>query len=784
MDYFNSMTARKFAVTSAFKTPNALSIILIALSIMLCAGGLFAQSGTSATIKGTIVDLDSKKPLKSATVTIPSLRLGAVTDDQGKFSFKVPPGNHNLEVRYVGYQTLTRKVSIKADQTSTLDLKIAAQSIQTNEIVVVGLSGEVDRSKLGNTIATVDGKEIAKVVSTSAIDAISGRVTGVNVTKNSGTPGSGTYITMRGRKTISGSSEPLYVVDGILMDNTSLYDGSGTKQFSNRAVDINPQDIESIEILKGASAAAIYGSQAGNGVVLITTKRGKLSSYEKPAQISFTTSLTMDQKSGSIPLQTIYGQRVPYKVDPVTGIGKPGKSDSYAMDANGLPMPLPAGTQTYKQDNVPFRDALSHEQSLTISGGVPQFDYLLNGTYSGIQGYVIGSDFSRANIRANVGISILPGLTLQTNNNYIAINNDLPQDGSNTSGILLGALRTPPEFDNTKYLEPDGTQRRFASYDNPLWTQNFNKFNSKINRFLNSTEMKWTLFDWVNINGRFGYDSYEYANTERLAVGSATSDNREGLISDQNIKNNQMNLDFTANFSQRFMDDEFSTNLVLGTQIIWSDSKIANVSSTKTTDGFDQIGAGATKDGSSYFYEKKIVGLFGQFTGSWLDRYALTLALRRDGSSTFGKSKQFHYYPKASVAYSLSNEPFMKDMKDIFSLIRLRASYGEAGSPNLPGAYSTNFLYGTSGFFDPWDRSVTANRAGYIGYRQGGGTADEYIVYGAEDILPERSIEREVGIDMGFFDNLVTLEATFYHSDVQDMILSIPVPTSTGYDMA
>lgn len=748
------------------------SVLLgFAISIMLLSFSNISQAQTTgAIIKGTVIDKETKDPLPRASVSVPALRVGAVSDSKGQFTFQVPAGDHLLESKYVGYETFTQRIVLKEGETREIRIELSSQSIQMNQIVVVGLTGEVDRTTLGNQISSVSGRDVANVVSPSAIDAISGRVPGVNVTRNSGTPGAGTFITMRGRKSILGSSEPLYVVDGVILDNSSLYSGSGVYQYSNRAVDINPQDIESMEILKGASAAAIYGSQAANGVVLITTKRGKLSSYDKPAQINFTTSVTVDQKAGEVPLQTSYGQRIP------SVNNNPGSNDSWGAK-------LPDGTPVYKHDEEPFRTAISHEQSLTISGGVPQFDYLINGTFSGIQGYVEGSSLERTNIRANLGISLLPGVQMRSNSNFIAINNDLPQDGSNTSGILLGSLRSPPEFNNKDYLKPDGTQRRFGTYDNPIWTQKANTYNSIIERFIHSTEIKWQPLSYLSLDARFGMDRYEYKNKERLAVGAATTPGRNGLISDQRITNNKMNLDFTANYQRRWVDDNLFTTFVIGSQIIWDNRNSNSASAENTLPFYDQISAGAVRDGSSELSETKYVGYFTQLTNTWKDKLSLTLAIRRDGSSTFGESEQFHYYPKVGLSYILSQESFMEGTRDIFSNIRLRGSWGQAGSPSLPGAYATNFLYGTAGFFDPWGRATTVSRSGQIGIKPGGGTsAASFVVAGAKDILPEITEEIEFGIDLGFWDNRISLEATYYNQNITEMILSVPVPTSSGYD--
>ncbi len=736
-------------------------VLVVLFTILLSGLQLLAQSGTF--VSGKITDAESGKALTGASVSVPELRIGAVTDKDGNFKFRAPAGKHTVEVKYLGYQTVTRSVTLKEGETTTINIKLSQGSIRTNEIVVVGLSGEVDKNKLGNTIASVGNEAINNVVSSSAIDALSGRVLGANVTRSSGQPGAGTYVTLRGRKTMEGSSEPLYIVDGVVIDNTFIYDPSGTQQFSNRVTDINPEDIEDMQILKGAAAAALYGAKAGNGVVIITTKRGKFTSSDKPARISFKSSLQIDNKSGKIDLQKEFGQATPYQPY------KPGSTNSWSTKK------LPDGTPVFDHQEEPFRTAMSTENSLSISGGVPQFDYLINGTYANNQGYVEGSKLERTSVRANVGISLLPGVTVQTNNNYIYTNNDLPQDGSNTSGILLGALRTPPEFDNTIYLEADGvTQRRFASYDNPIWTQKFNKFNQKINRFLHSTEFKYMPLDWLTFNLRYGLDWYSYNYIERHAVGSATSPSRMGGIYKTRIENRQQNLDFTFNLNQSILDGDLEFNLVGGSQSIWYDRSSVGASATQTLAFFDEIAAGSTKDATSSMTQTEIQGLFGQLTTSYLDKYTITFGIRRDGSSTFGESQKFHTYPKASLSYVLSKEPFFEGLKGIFSNFRIRAAWGQAGSPDLPYAYATNNVYITNGNFDPWVESSDSKRGGFNGIRSS-------AVAGAKDINPETSTETEFGFDIGLLEDAVSLEFSYFRSDVEDLIMSLPAPASTGF---
>lgn len=767
-----SSSSKSSRMSQEKQSINFSAIMLKKLTFVLTFGvllGLPLSALAESFIEGIVTDAESKKPLSSVTVKISALRKGAITDTKGKFKFEVPPGEYNVEASMIGYSNANQKVKVEKDKSTKVSFEISTKAYQTNDIIVIGLTGEVDKNKLGNTISSVQSSEIANVVSPTAIDAIAGKVTGVNVTRNSGTLGAGTFITMRGRKTIMGSSEPLYVIDGVIMDNSSDYDGSGTHSYSNRAIDINPNDIESMEVLKGASAAAIYGSQAGNGVIIITTKKGKYTSSEKPASITYNSNYNFEQKAGHVPLQTTYGQTTPYKP------GVPGSNTSYGAK-------LAPGTNTYAQDDVPFKNGFGHEQSLTLSGGVPEFDYLLNGTYNDAEGVVIGSTYKRSSVRANLGASIINGLNIRSNTNFINIDNDMPQDGSNVGGILLGALRSTPTFDNSNYLEADGTQRKYSVYDNPIWTQHNNFYNSKVDRFINSTDIKYQIANWITVGALFGFDKYAKQDYERLSVESFAS-SFLGSIARNKSNSEKKNFDLTANMNTKMMDDKLDINFTLGTQTIWYNFESTTTFASNTLSFYDQISAGATKDATSYMSQTKTVGYFGQVSMTYDDRLTLTGALRRDGSSTFGSADKYHNYPKLGLSYSLSKESFMESSNDLISNVRLRGSYGEAGSPNLPSVYATNFLYSTAGYFDPWERATLLTRGGFSGIKQGGATAsDQYLISGSNTLKPETTKELEMGFDFTLFKDVVDITFTYYNQTVTDMILNIPVAASTGYD--
>lgn len=750
-------------------------ITTIAITLLFVVTSLLAQGGAGEkqTITGKVMDSESKKGLAGVSVSIPKLRIGGISNAKGEYAIKsVPQGSHSVEAKIVGYKTETKSVTV-GNSDATLDFSLSVSALQGKEVVVVGLSGEVKREKLGNAISSIEADKINKIVSPAAIDALAGRVTGAQVSKGSGTPGAGTYVTLRGRKTISGSSEPLYVVDGVIIDNSYTYDPSGTKQLGNRAIDINPNDVESMEVLKGASAAAIYGSLAGNGVVLITTKKGKMMSDDKPATVNFSSSFTTEEHTGTVELQNLYGQSTPYTPGTNGAPGKPGSNITWGKKLSGA--------STYNHAEDVFRTGNSFENSLSINGGNQNINYLISGTLSNIEGFVIGSDMDKRNIRLNLGVGILPRLSLQTNSNYISSSTNYPQDGSNRSGILLGGLRTPPEFDNSIIYEPNGKQRRFGAYDNPLWTQENNDYNQSINRFIHSSDLSWDPLDWLKASARIGFDIYNKTDAERLAVGSFASQSQLGAISRGNSTVSNYNFDLTLSANYPFSDN-FSLNLIAGQQVLWQNSVSSGGSSITTLPFYDQISAGSTKDASSSEAKTKTVGLFISATGTLMNNINLTASLRRDGSSTFGNDNQFHYYPKFGLSYTLSDEAFMKDLKGTVDNVRIRAAYGEAGSPSLPGAYATTNLYGTAGFYDPWGRETKSIRNGFTGIRQGEGGSDSYIVGANENIQPELSIEREFGIDLGFLNNKLSLEANYIYTNVEDMIIAVDVPASTGFD--
>ncbi|MCS7210455.1 MAG: SusC/RagA family TonB-linked outer membrane protein, partial [Chloroherpetonaceae bacterium] len=758
--------------------------ILCCITFLCLCVHSYAQQQTQ-TISGRIIDAETKEGLPGAVVSIPALRIGSSTNANGEYSFRAPIGTHIVEVKLIGYETKSQTVTVTATEPVRLDFALRVKASQAEEVVVLGLSGEVDRSKLGAAVGNVAGERINNIASPAAIDGLSGQVTGIQVTRASGVPGGSTFITVRGPKSARGSSEPVYIVDGVIIDNTQTSPNQPAVDAGARAIDINPQDIESIEVLKGPAAAAIYGAVAGNGVIIINTKKGKYNNLERPTKISAAGFYETASPLGSIDLQKEYGQGINGVAGP-NAYREPGPGETRGTPGGAFSWGprIQPGQPVYDQLNGIFRTPNSWQQTVSISGATSYFDYYVGGTFDQNQGVFRNSDLNRNNFRANVGFTLLPGVRYTTTNNYIVSQTLIPTVGNSISGIYLSALRTPPDFDNTRAYEPDGSQRRYGPYDNPIWTQENNSYTSRLSRFIHNSALTWDIYQnpetgfVANLRAQLGLDRYDQTNTYILARGARDANFGPGgtgaVVSDPRF-DNQLNLEIAATLKYNFIKDIKAT-LVAGGQSISLRRDAINAQTSDISPFFSQLNSGATQLASSSRQEWVIIGQFAQLTLDLFDRIAVTASVRRDGSSAFGTNQPFSFFPKAGFSYNLGQESFMEGLKGIVDNVIIRAAYGESGSPQQPDPYATNFLYTTGGITASFARGTWSNRLGNAGLNAstaGGAT---------QDVRPERLVEREIGLNLGFWNNRINVEANYYMTSVFDIIVSFPVAPSTGYN--
>lgn len=768
------------------------------------------SSYSQSTITGNITDT-SGQPVPFASISEVGTKNGATSDATGNFSIKLNP-DAQLKVSAIGFETQT--VAASNASVITLARKIAED---LPEVVIIGLGLTTRKDRLTSSQSTVKGSAITQSGETSVLNGIASKASGVFVSRSGGDPGAGTYIQIRGQSTITGNLQPLFIIDGVPVSNSTLGQVIDGVAQQSRMNDLNAEDVESMEVLKGAAAAALYGTRAANGVVLITTKKGRNS---KKINISLTNTYSVDKLNRSVPLQRSYGQGA----DGIYGYGSNGDNRSwgdkiseraggedvfntdgaYAILAGGSKRYLvSSGTETephggkrsqttYDHAKDLFENGFFLDNTLALSGGDEKGVFYTSFSNLKQEGTLrAGSDYDRKTFRLNAdrkfGILKIGGTF-----NYIHSSSDRAQQGSNISGIFLGGLRTAPDFDNTffegTYVDETGVQspnrqisyrnpigaRTNSGYDNPFWIINRIKNTSTLNRITGSFEGTLTPTSWLTIVERAGIDNY--TDKQRENFPSISSAFPGGQLTMQTIAETQFNNDLFArgtfelndkinfsvlagwNFNHRFFDNvggtvrNFINEDILNPRFDFGNSPgdarfpFNAESQIRTTAGYGQVSFGLFKQ------------LFVDFTG------------RAEAASTFNST---FFYPSASVGWQFSEFLKLKDSRTL-SFGKIRASYGEVGVQPEPYLLSTyyNPLVITESFGSGLDASsATYNGGGY----------GRSSIKGNPDLEPERKSEFEIGTDLRFINNRLTLSATYYKNKTKGAIFSVQVPSTTGF---
>jgi TonB-linked SusC/RagA family outer membrane protein len=742
---------------------------------MLIPAFAAAQQGT--TISGKVTS-EAGTPLASVSVFIEGMNLGTITRDDGAYTIAVPAARATgqqatLTARLIGYKSVSAPITLSGNVTH--DFVLAANPLRLGEVVVTGAGTEHRREAIGTVINTVDSSLIQKSNEPNIVNALAAKAPNVSITSQSGEPGASSYIRIRGIKSFSGNAQPLFIVDGVPIDNSTVATGSstGSTVAPNRASDLNPNDIESINILKGPAAAAIYGAAGSEGVILITTKSGK----SGPTRFSLRSSYSFDDVNRDIPLQRQFGQRV------TCGTLDCGASaDSYGPE-------LAPGTPTYDHFNELFHTGHSSVTDMTVSGGNDRTTFYASAGYLDQNGTIIGPNnwYKKANARLKASHRMFDRLTISGNIAYIDANGAFTQKGSNTSGILLGGLRTAPDFNQFPYLDPEtGLHRsyrfphpsaasvtRSRSYDNPVFVIYEGKNDGEVNRTIGNINLAYDATDWLNLNYTLGGDYYSDWRLEALPLTSSAFPT--GTVTRADMLNYELDHNLTAKLSHTF-SPSFSGTLLLGQTL--------HASRYRGTwaYGYDLISPHPFSLDNTVSYEtsesKNTVhteSYFGQATANLYDQLFLTATLRNDGFSTFGKSNPRAWYPQATASWTFSRALGNTDEEGVFSFGKLRVAYGETGKP--PGVYQTLTTYGSGAFGNGWGDYLNATQGGFGGLYSPSGP-------GNDNLKPERQKGLEFGADLGFFDQKADLGITRYRNTSEDVILRVPRPPTSGYSSA
>lgn len=745
---------------------HALRSVLMAFALLVPMGAVLAQN---ISVSGTVTDKNNE-PLPGVYVVLQGTKTGTSTDADGSYVLSAP-ADGTLLFTSMGMKDVVVPINGK----KVINVTMEEDALMLEDVVVTALGIKKERKSLGYAVTDLKSDELMKNKSANAITSLSGKIAGVNITQSSGAAGSGAQIILRGGT--SGSegkdNQPLFVVDGIIYDNSSnvvgnsAFDGSmrSATTSSNRVMDINPDDIENMSILKGPAASALYGSRAANGVVLITTKKGKEGSIEVNLNSKLSTSWAKNLPSVQKEFARGYMQDNYDANKQYTGT----TYNDFAYNSWGER----TNAQTYDNIGNFFEGGLILDESLSISGGTQNSSFYLSGSLYDQDGIVPTTGYRKYAFRFN-GEQKAGIFTFNANAAYSDAHTDRTLTGaalygSSGTGALYAVYNWSPFDDMTHYLNEDGTRYRmfddrldpWEERDNPYWLVNKNKMYDNVERFTGSVGIKADVAKWWFLQYKLGVDSYTQVASNRIAANGAIKQVwQKGMMSDNTSRFRYISHNFISNMNKQFGD--FDLNLLLGAQIddTKTDSNYKMAWNFSVPDFFSY--ANTTTNNKQFSHaasQKRLAGVFGEFRASWKNMLFLTVTGRNDWTSTLPKENRSYFYPSVSGSFVFTE---LLPKNDVLSFGKVRVSWAKVGKDTNPYETSTTL----------WPTGV------YLGDKVGVGNTWSK---GNPILKPEMTKSTEIGLEMSFFNNRLHFDYAYYTNDSYDQILSPRGPQSTGY---
>ena len=790
-----------------------------ALLGLLIAPFTWAQNN----VTGTVND-ETGAPLPGATVIVEGTSRGVATDFDGNFSINAEEGEV-LIVTYVGYSDY--RLTVDSQDNYVIDLS-TDNALDEVILTALGLEKKKDDDLSSTSVVQVD--QLQKSGESGVLQGLSGKTSGVNITRNSGDPGSGAYIQIRGQNTVNGDNSPLIVLDGAIISNSNIGAGTAGVVQQSRLNDINPDDIESISVIKGASAAAIYGTGAANGVLVIKTKTGAKGNIGKGWSVNVKSQLSVDEVNIEWEKQSTLGQGFDgiWFGDPSVGrfventgfsYGdkislRSGGSDTYdfsggwfeTQDGRRIGAIDTKNSTTIYNDinrNAVFGTGVTYENSVSFSNHTEKGSTYVSFANFNQSGVIQGnSEYIRTNVKLNNTTRATDNLTIKLSTSYTNIESNRIQTGSNLNGLYLGYLRTSPDFDirdyigtnhrivdgvttvtpnsHRSYRRSTGSFRTFntetgafnyaaPTYNNPLWTTNEQKALNDVNRFIIAPEVNYSINSNLNFTARYSIDFYQDNRVDYWPAGSA-GDGNNGLWDEDRISESikQFNVFFTGNND---INDNIKLNYIVGYQTFENEYRRLSAQETSFTNP-DQVflNPGNTTGENSVPYSfnslRRKSGAYAVLGFEIYEDLLVEITGRGETVSTLPNAGVI-FYPSVSAGYKLTDLLASESI----NFFKLRASYGEVGIEADPYATSTVFVPGGigSGWGDGLDGTLYGNPFTLASER------------GNPDLKEERKSEWEVGFDGRFFNDKISLSATYYQNKIVDGILSLPTVPSTGF---
>lgn len=727
----------------------------------------FLSAQATGTVRGTVTEAGSRRPLSGAQVTLAGTNRTAVTGSAGEYTLaNVPTGSQRLRATLLGFSTAETTVNVDAGQTARADLQLSTAAISLDALVVTGTPGATERRALGNAVTTINVAELTdKVANTSVTELLQSKAPGVMVIGGSGTAGAGSNIRIRGASSLNAGNRPVFYVDGVKIASgragnflTSCCNANNGQNASLLDM-INPEDIESIEVIKGPAAATLYGADAAGGVIQIITKKGK------PGQqnLQWNAKIEMGQSEWGAERFTNYlfcdNDRINgTRSIPAANSGRPNSYPGCAGISPSLAANSPERIISFTPLNDPdaLRTGDLQQYSLSVRGGGEGYSFYVSGDVDREEGIFHNNFSNRRSGRANFAFYPRNNLDFSVNLGYNQGHIRFPLGDESAQSILFNAALSEP---GRLYAAPGGQNWWLRTPD-------------LSNRFDNQTRSEGIILgatlnyrprDWFSNRLTVGLDNnrraaeifYPPFDEARLGPDS-------GFIAQRIPETHIYTVDYAGTVSNS-LTQEIGSSFSFGMQFNATRAQtLAASGSGLGTAVTRTVSAAAETRGSQDYSESNSAGFFAQEQLSWRERLYLTAGLRMDNNSVFGEDIQRIFYPKVSASWVVSEEPFFS--APFVDNLRLRAAWGQAG--NAPNAYQATRTYFTSVATTPSGGTVPALRFG---------------AFGNPNLKPERGTEIEAGFDASFFDNRAGIEFTYYNKRLTEGLLSVSLPPSSGF---
>ena len=719
------------------------------LLALVCPVLLWAQ----VTVSGTVTD-GKNSPVVGASVKLRNVPGGTATDASGRFSFTIPSSSGVLEISSVGFKTQT--LTLNESNLTNISIQLTEDVGKLDEVVVTGLATSVKRRNLANAIATVSSKELSGTAPAQTLDAaLNGKIPGAYINSNTGAPGGGISVKLRGVTSIFGNTQPLYVVDGVFVDNSSTPGGlnvvteasgagntSNQDNPSNRIADLRPEDIENIEILKGASAAAIYGSKAAAGVVLISTKRGKQGK----------TKFNVSQDIGLVKARRLLGARTLTEE----------RVEDMGWNLEEYQAAVAAGKIYDYEKEIYGETGLTRNTALSMTGGSDKTSFYFSAAQKDEEGIIKRTGYRNNSIRLNLDHRITENIKVGISSNYVNSSSDRGLTQNDNAGVTFGvALSSTPGF---TYLFPDANgnyPRNPYGASNPIETRDLITNNEKVSRFVTGVNLDALLHKSDKSNTRMiargGVDYYSL-KTNALFPSSMQFQQVPKGTSIQGFANN-LNTNYILSLVNSFMPNDnlgFTTSVGI-TQEKREFDNLLNIA-RQVISGQSNVDQAGSLSATQFRTKNKDDGFFIQEEVSLFDAITLNAGVRMDKSTNNGDPDKYYAYPKASLSWNITRLGLTNS--SFFDNLKIRAAYGEAG--NFP-AFGSKFSSLLVSNIDGLPGSLVSTQRGN------------------SLIEPERQTEFEAGLDFTILDNRLSVEFSVYNKIVKDFLLQRTIQPSSGF---